>query len=294
MTSVAADHCQARDVHSMASERIPQVVAVEVAPARASAAAYAPAGTDSGNGGSNPTWGEERIAAELLLKLAIRVSPRSVRKYMEPSRPQSGTPRQQWTTFVRNHARGIVACDFMVSVTASMRILNVFVAMEVGSRRILHTNVTAHPTSDWTLQQFREFLADNHPYRYVIHDRDSIYSAGLDASVANLGVRVIKTPVRAPKANAFCERLIGTLRRECLDFLIPLSERHLKRIVHEYVNHYNRGRPHSALGPRIPELSQTALPAGPHRHELPMNHRVIATAVLGGLHHEYSLEKEAA
>ncbi len=136
----------------------------------------------------------------------------------------------------------------MVSVTASMRSLYVFVAMEVGSRRILHTNVTAHPTAEWTLQQFREFLADDHPYRYIIHDRDSIFSAALDASVANLGVRVLRTPVGAPKANAYRERLIGTLRRECLDSLIPLNERHLKRIVQEYANHYKRGRPHSALG----------------------------------------------
>jgi putative transposase len=196
--------------------------------------------------------------------------------------------------FVRNHAKGVVACDFMVAVTASMRVLYVFVAIEVGSRRILHTNVTAHPTAEWTLQQFREFLTYHHPYRYVIHDRDSIFSTSLDASVTNLGVRVLKTPVRAPKANAYCERLIGTPRRECLDFLIPLNERHLKRIVKEYANHYNRGRPHSALGPGIPEPPQTTVPAGPHRHQLPQNRRVVSTPVLGGLHHEYRLKKEAA
>ncbi len=142
-----------------------------------------------------------------------------------------------------------------------MRILYVFVAMEVGSRRILHANVTAHPTAEWTLQQFRELLADDHPYRYVIHDRDSIFSAAMDASVTNLGVRVLKTPVRAPKAHAHCERLIGALRRECLDFLIPLNECHLKRIVQKYVNHYNRRRPHSALGPGVPEPPQPAVPA---------------------------------
>jgi putative transposase len=138
-------------------------------------------------------------------------------------------------------------------VTASFRVLYVFVAMEVGSRCILHANVTAHPTAEWTTQQFREFLAFDHPYRFVIHDRDAIFSSGLDAALKGFGVRVLRTPVRAPKANAYCERLVGTIRRECLDFLIPLSEVHLKRILREYVRHYNRGRPHSSLGPGIPE-----------------------------------------
>src|SRR5450432_1126478 len=99
--------------------------------------------------------------------------------------------------------------------------------MEIGSRRILYCNVTQHPTAEWTIQQFREFLAFDHPYLCVIHDRDAIFSSGLDATLTGFGVRVLKTPVRAPKANAFCERLIGTIRRECLDFLIPLGEAHL-------------------------------------------------------------------
>ncbi len=206
----------------------------------------------------------------------------------------SRASNQRWATFVRNHAKCIVACDFLVSVTASMRVLYVFVAMEIGSRRILHTNVTAHPTAEWTLQQFRECLAYDHPYRYLIHDRDSIFSASLDSELKGFGLRVLKTPVRAPKANAFCERLIGTIRRECLDFLIPINERHLRRIVGEFVTHYNRGRPHSALGPGIPEPPQTEAPAGPHRHKLPAGYRVESTPVLGGLHHEYRLEKEAA
>ena len=133
----------------------------------------------------NPTWGEERIANELYLKLGIAVSPRTVRKYLDSSRPTGTTGNQRWSTFVRNHARAIVACDFLISFTASFRILYVFVAMEVGSRRILHTNVTAHPTAEWTIQQFRELLAFDHPYRFVIHDRDAIFSAGLDASQAS-------------------------------------------------------------------------------------------------------------
>jgi putative transposase len=110
----------------------------------------------------------------------------------------------------------------------------------------------------------------------------------------SFGVHVLKTPPRTPTANAFCERLIGTVRRECLDYLIPINERHLKRIVNEFVCHYNRGRPHSSLGPGIPEPTQAKVPAGPYRHKLPAGYHVRSTSVLGGLHHEYRLEKEAA
>ena len=201
----------------------------------------------------NPTWGEGRIADERSLKLGVKVAPRTVAKYLETNRPRGTTGSQRWSTFVRNHAKGIVACDFLVCVTASFRVLYVFVAMEIGSRRILHSNVTGHPTAEWTTQQFREFLAFDHPYRFLIHDRDSIFSSAVDEALKGFGIRVLKTPVRAPKANAYCERLVGIIRRECLDFLIPLSEGHLKRIVREFVRHYNRGRPHSALGPGIPE-----------------------------------------
>jgi putative transposase len=126
-------------------------------------------------------------------------------------------PKQRWMTFVRNHAKAVVACDFFVVVTARFRILYVFVIMELATRRILHHNVTAHPTSEWTLQQFREALPGDHPYRFLIHDRDSIFSRELDKEVTGMGVRVLRTPVRSPKANSLCERFGGTLRRECLD-----------------------------------------------------------------------------
>jgi transposase InsO family protein len=124
-----------------------------------------------------------------------------------------------------------VACDFFTVVTVTFRTLYVFMVIEVGTRRILHTNVTAHPTADWTLQQFREALRDDHCYRFVLHDRDSIFSKELDQAVTDMGVRVLRTPVRAPKANSICERLGGSLRRECLDFLIPFNEPHLRAII---------------------------------------------------------------
>ena len=246
-------------------------------------------------GAENPTWGEERIANELKLKLGIRVSPRTVAKYLRIGGPaRTPDPKQRWLTFVHNHAKAIVACDFFVIVTASFRTLYVFVMMELGTRRILHHNVTAHPTADWTMQQFREALPGDHPYRFVIHDRDSIFSRELDQGVTAMGVRVLRAPVRAPKANSVCERFGGTLRRECLDFLIPFHERHLKLILKSWATHFNHGRPHMSLGPGIPAPLQQPPPANESRHTIPAGYDIRSTPILGGLHHEYALEKEAA
>ena len=199
-------------------------------------------------------------------------------KYLRRGGPlRAPDPKQRWFTFVHNHAKVIVACDFFVVITATFRTLYVFVLMEVGTRRILHHNVTAHPTAEWTLQQFRETLPGDHAYRFVLHDRDSIFSRELDKAVTRLGVRVLRTPVGAPTANAYCERLGGSLRRECLDFLIPLNDGHLRMIVREWGLHYNRGRPHSSLGPGVPDQSQQSVPASDHRHKLPAGYRVGRT-----------------
>jgi putative transposase len=244
---------------------------------------------------SNPIGGEERIAAELLVKLHIRVSPRTVRRYMPlDSGPRKRVPSQRWMTFVRNHAQAIVACDFFIVVTASFRVLYVFVLMEVGTRRIAHFNVTAHPTAAWTLQQFREAVTGEQSYRFALHDRDSIFSSELDSALKAVDLRILKTPFQAPQANAFCERLIGTVRRECVDFLIPLNERHLRGLLKEWVMHYNRGRPHSSLGPGIPDLGFGHGRAKPCGHHIPVGHQVVAKAILGGLHHEYRLARRAA
>jgi putative transposase len=246
----------------------------------------------------NPTWGEERIANELRLKLGLRVSPRTVRKYLPHSRdcrPTPGVSSQRWRTFVRNHAQVIVACDFCVVVTATFRLLYVLVVMELATRRILHVNVTAHPTAQWTLQQLRDVMPSDHTHRFLIHDRDTIFSQELDQHVRHLGLRVLKTPVRSPQANALCERLLGTLRRECLDFLIPLTEHHLRRLLQEWVPHYNEGRPHMSLGPGIPQPPWSLpVPLQAHRHRIPAQLRVVARPILGGLHHAYRLEEKAA
>jgi transposase InsO family protein len=246
----------------------------------------------------NPTWGQERIANELLLKLGLRVSPRTVRKYMPKRRdrgPGKRVTSQHWATFVRNHAQAIVACDFCVAVTATFRILYIFVVIEHSSRRLLHVNVTAPPTAEWMLQQLREAIPSEYPYRFLIHDRDSIFSQALDKEMCNLRLRVLKTPPQAPQANAICERLLGTLRRECLDFLIPLTGSHLRRLLHEWVAHYNIGRPHMALGPGIPH-PPASLPVclQTYRHHIPERLHVVTRPILGGLHHEYALSEQAA
>jgi len=144
-----------------------------------------------------------------------------------------GRPRsdQHWATILRNHAKAIVACDFLVTVTTNFRLLYVLVVVHHKSRRLVHVDVTGHPTAAWTLQQLYEAMAFEHAYRYLIYDRDSILSKELDRSIKALRLNVLKSPVRSPKANAICERFLGTGRRECLDWVIPLSDSHLRLIL---------------------------------------------------------------
>jgi transposase InsO family protein len=229
---------------------------------------------------ANATWGEERIAAELLLKLDLAAYSR---RYMSRGgRPRDRRPSQQWSTFVRNHASAMLACDFFVTITASFRTLYVFVVLEVGTRRLVHWNVTEHPTADWTVQQFRAVVPGDQPQRFLIHDRDSIHAAAVDSAVAAMGLTVLKTPARCPQANAYCERLIGTIRRECLDWLIVLNERHLRSILTAWVTHYNRGRPHTSLGPGIPGATPDEARQPSNGHRIPDGQRVVAVPILAG------------
>ena len=125
----------------------------------------------------------------------------------------------------------------------------------------MHWNVTAHPTAEWTAQQFRMVVSGESSHRFLVHDHDSVYSEAVDRTLRAMGLTVLTTPVRSPQANAFCERLIGTIRRECLDFVIPLSDRHVRSVLSEWVPYYNRGRPHASLGPGIPEqLTPASVP----------------------------------
>jgi transposase InsO family protein len=239
----------------------------------------------------NPAWGEQRIANEFLVKLGIRLSPRTVSKYL--SRRAPGRPRGdlRWSTFLRLHALGVIACDFLVAVTATFRVLYVFVVIEHRSRRLIHCNVTAHPSAAWTLQQLREAVGFDGGYEYLLHDRDSIFAKHLDESIERLGVKVLKSPPRSPMANAICERVIGTIRRECLDWLVPLSESHLRCILKSWIPHYNTGRPHMALGPGVPDPPLAHLEHLPPKshHRRGESYTVRAHPILGGLHHEYLL-----
>ena len=154
-----------------------------------------------------------------------------------------------------------------------------------------HVNVTACPTAEWTLRQLREAIGQDSSDRHLVHDRDRIYSKQLDDSIEALGLKVLRSPIASPKANAICERVIGTIRRECLDWMIPLSEAHLRALLNEWVIHYNRGRPNSSLGPGVPDppRAEALLSKSPFRHRLAAGVFVRVKSVLGGLHHEYSL-----
>jgi len=209
----------------------------------------------------NPSWGAPRVHGELV-KLGIDIGETSVSKYMVRWHQP---PSQTWRTFLENHLQQLVSIDFFTVPTLGFQVLYVFLVLAHDRRRIVHCNVAAHPTAewsgqqlreafpfdqlptaDWPLQQFRESIPSDHSYQFLTHDRDAIFSSELDEELKrSFGLRVLRTPVRAPKANAFCERLFGTLRRECLDFMILLNERHLRMTLRSWVTHYNRGRPHS-------------------------------------------------
>jgi putative transposase len=227
----------------------------------------------------NRLWGAERIRGELM-KLGVRVSKRTIQKYMAKElRRRSG---QTWSTFLRNHFRDIWACDFTVVSDLFFRSWYVFVIMELHTRRIVHAAVTRFPTDEWVAQQLREATPWGEGLKYLIRDRDSKYGHQF-ASVAG-GIEILKTPVRAPRANSYCERLIGSLRRECLDHMLILDHCQLDRIVQEYTDYYNHSRPHQGIGQQIPESIEKDNP-WPTRKS---GGKITSLAVLSGLHHSYA------
>jgi transposase InsO family protein len=226
----------------------------------------------------NRLWGENRIAGELA-KLGWRVSPRTVAKY-RPKHLERGRG-QSWGIFLRNHASQAWACDFFTVVTVHFRTLYGFVVTSLERRRIVHVGVTAHPTGAWVAQRMIEAVSDTPP-RYLLHDRDSIYDARFRARLRGLGVRCLRSPPRAPQANAICERLVGTLRRDCLDHVLLFGERHAERILREYVRYYH-GRPHRSLHAQPPAGARWLAPG-----RAATSRELTATPVLGGLHHRYA------
>jgi len=225
----------------------------------------------------NP-WGSERIRGELL-KLGIRVSKRTIQKHMRGVQPPRGGG-QDWSTFLHNHADQTWACDFIQTYDLLFRSIFAFIIIELNSRRVLHAGVTRSPSDQWVAQQFRNTLLDHDAPRFLIRDNDSKFGATFQNVAEGAGVEVLRTPFRAPRANATCERFLGSLRRECLDHVLVLGEDHLRSIVAEYVLYHNECRPHQGLGQVIPMDVGTQMTSA-------SSGKVVATPILGGLHHDY-------
>ena len=221
----------------------------------------------------NPLWGAPRIQSELR-HLGLDVSEGTVRKYMPRGRKP---PSPSWWTFLRNHAPEIAAIDFLTVPTARFSILYVFVVISHDRRKIMHVNVTDHPSAAWTAQQVIEAFPWDTTPRFLVHDRDRIYGRVFRRRVHNMGIREVITAFRSPWQNAYAERVIGSIRRECLDHVIVLSRRHLKRILTDYVDYYNNARLHLSLDGDAPS----------HRPPANAHGEVVAIPRVGGLHHRY-------
>jgi transposase InsO family protein len=228
---------------------------------------------------ANRLWGAERIRSELL-KLDIRVAKWTVQKYLRDARPprQAGQP---WDTFLRNHADDIWACDFLPVTDALFRPVYAFFVIALGPRRALHVGVTRHPTDAWVAQQLREATPFDQRPRYLIRDNDSKYGQAFTRVAAGSGITVLRTAYRTPRQNATCERFLGSVRRECLDHILVLGERHLARVLREYMAYYNDARLHQSLQQPIPTGTESAV------HRPRPGGKIQAIPVLAGLHHTY-------
>jgi len=223
----------------------------------------------------NATWGAPRIVNELAL-LGHTVAESTVAKYMVKHRPADRT--QSWKTFLQNHMAEIAACDFFVVPTVTFQRLYCFVVMSLDRRRILLVNVTKHPTAEWAAQQLIEaFPGGGWIPRFLQRDRDGVFGWAFRRKVKTLGIEELISAPRSPWQNPFVERLIGSIRRECTDHIIPLSERHLLRTLRKYQVYYNESRAHQSLDGNAP-VARRVERAG----------EIVATPVLGGLHHRYS------
>ncbi len=222
----------------------------------------------------NPLWGAPRVHGELL-KLGIGISQAAVSKYMI-QRPKP--PSQTWLTFLRNHTCCLADVDFFVVPTLTFHLLFVFIVLHHERRRILHFGVTTHPSSLWASQQIREAFPWDTAPRYLIRDRDGSYGTAFRFRLQVMGVEEVLIAPRSPWQNAYAERVIGSIRRECLDHVIVLTERHLRQILRSYCNYYHRSRTHLSLAKDCPE---------PRRVQPPGPGRVIAFPQVGGLHHRY-------
>ena len=220
-------------------------------------------------------WGAPRIQSELAL-LGYHVAPSTVSKYMVHQRKP---PSQTWRTFLKSHADCLASIDFFTVPTVTFRVLYCFVVLCHERRRIVHFNVTAHPTQHWTAQQTIEAFPFDEVPRYMIRDRDSIYGGWFRRRVRNLGIEEVITAPRSPWQNPFVERVIGSIRRECLNHVIIWNEQHLRRVLSAYVDYYHDSRTHLSLDRNAPN---------PREVEPRSRGEVTAIPQVGGLHHRYT------
>jgi len=228
---------------------------------------------------NNPRWGAPRIHGELL-KLGVEVTEPTVAKYMVRRRKP---PSQTWRTFLDNHVRNMVSVDFFTVPTVRFQILYVFLVLAHDRRRILHLGVTQYPSAEWTAQQLREAFPWDTAPRYLLRDRDNIFGKEFVDQVKAQGIKQVLSAPRSPWQRAYVERLIGSIRRECLDHVIVLGERSLRQHLSAYADYYHRWRTHLALAKDAPE---------PRRTQPPIDGCVVEIRELGGLHHHY--ERRAA
>jgi len=230
----------------------------------------------------NPGWGYPRIAGELL-KLGLRVSPSTVRRILLANRlgPAPRRAGPSWQQFLRQQAASVLACDFFTVETLTLRRFYVLFFLELGNRRVHLAGCTTNPSGAWVTQQARNlsFIGLLERVRFLIHDRDSKFAAAFDEVFRSEGIKVIHTPIRAPRANAYAERFVRTVRGECLDWLLILGRRHLETVLRTYTAHYNRERPHRGLALLAPEPTN----ADPQ----PKGREIRRRDRLGGLIHEY-------
>ncbi len=223
---------------------------------------------------ANPLWGAPRIHGELL-RLGIDVAQSTVAKYL---RRQRKPPSQAWRTFLTNHVEQMASIDFFTVPTATFRVLFVFVVLSHERRRVVHFGVTEHPTEEWTMQQIRDAFPWDQAPKYVLRDRDAIYGRDFAATTREMGMEEVLTAPRSPWQNPFAERLVGSIRRECLDHIIVWDQRSLRRTWRSYFAYYQQSRTHLALAKDAPE----------HRAvEPPQPGRVVAIPQVGGLHQRY-------
>jgi len=223
---------------------------------------------------ANPLWGAPRIHGELL-KLGINVAERTVSRLMPKRRPR---PSQTWRTFLANHVRDLVSPDFFTVPTARLRVLFVLIVLAHHRRRVIHFNVTEHPTAHWIAQQIVDAFPNDGAPLYLLRDRDGVYGHVFQQRVEGMGIAELLTAPQSPWQNPFAERLIGSVRRECLNHILVLSERHLRRILIRYFAYYHRTRTHLSLDKDAPDV---------RRVELPNAGRIVAIPEVGGLHHRY-------